>query len=97
MLQYADDTEIILTDNELMKQVFFLESRTMKMSNVEKSEGFRVGKWKSRSNCTPLCSSRKNDNVMRTRQVIIFRNNICETKTKIRILIGCIIIPTGES
>ena len=52
MMQYADDTELFVTDDESINQIFFklicYETATGAEVNVKKIEGFWRGSWKER-------------------------------------------------
>ena len=49
-MQYADDTELFVTDDESINQIFFelkcYENAAGAKVNVEKTEGLWLGSWK---------------------------------------------------
>ena len=52
ILQYADETQIIVTNeksiNEIFQQLMLFEDATGAKTNVQKTEGLFMGKWKNR-------------------------------------------------
>ena len=53
ILQYANDTEIIISDDNSMKHVFkeiqLFQLATGAKANLERTEGLWLGKWKNRA------------------------------------------------
>ena len=63
IMQYADDTEHFVTDDESINQIFFelkcYETATGAKVNVEKMEGLLLGSWKGRQDRTSKWTSDK--------------------------------------
>ena len=93
ILQYADDTQIIVTNdkciNEVFQQLRLFEGATEAKVNVQKTEGLFMGKWKNRHD-KPFDCKWTNDKVFTLRLwignkdtlEIIFTGQLAKIKSK---------------
>ena len=93
ILQYTDDTQIIVTNdksiNEVFHQLRLYEDATGAKVNVQKTEGLLIGKWKNRHD-KPFDCKWTNDDIFtlglwvgnKDTSEIIFTEQLTEVKSK---------------